>query len=465
MIDILIIGGGIIGCATAHFLSKYDLNICVLEQEEDVSIGASKANSGIVHSGFDCVPGTLKASLNVQGASMYKELVKTLDIPYRNNGSMVLNFDDNNKLEELYKQGIQNGVTGLEILDYNTVISLEPNINRNVKFALRSSTAGIISSYEAVIAFAEHASINGVRFYFDTEVINIKDGYIVETTKGNFSAKIIINAAGVESARLNNMINEKQEHILPQKGQYYILDNTQKHLVNHTIFQLPTPLGKGILVAPTVHYNIMLGPTAESIENGSDTSTTKQGLDTILEKVALSLDFVPIKERISTFAGVRAKHESKDFVIEETRQGFINAIGIDSPGLSAAPAIGKKIAELAIARLEPSLNKNYINNRIGIKHFKGLSKKAQAELINENPAYGNIVCRCETITEAEILDAIKRPLGSKSLDTIKRRTRAGMGRCQAGFCMIRQGEILAKELGLLEKNITKNGQGSEVGIL
>lgn len=444
---IIIIGGGIIGSAIARFLSAYALDVLVLEKGTDITSGATKANSGILHAGYDCRPGTLKAAANVEGLSMYKKLVKELDIPHRMNGSMVIGLgndnESHNRLNELYENGVKNGVSGLEILSKEETLNLEPNLSNNVTSALRAKTAGVISPYEAAIAFAENAAVNGVKFMMETTVtgISYNNEFTVYTSKGNFIADVVVNAAGVESACINNMINPKMEEILPQRGQYYLLDNTQKSLVHHTIFQQPTHMGKGVLIAPTVDYNILLGPTAEDINDASNTETTISGLAEALEKAKLSLKNIPIKERITNFAGVRAKHKSKDFIIEEPIKGFVNTIGIDSPGLTAAPSIAKRVVDIILARLQPNENKNFNPIRLSIKKFKELSIKEQAEIIIKNPAYGKIVCRCETITEAEIIEAINRPLGSANLGAIKRRTRAQMGRCQGGFCTLRLMEI------------------------
>ena len=464
--SVIIIGGGIIGCAVARFLSAYQLEVLVLEKGADVAVGATKANSGILHSGYDCTPGTLKAAMNVKGLSMYPLLAQELDIPYRINGSLVISLDENPAaLQKLYENGIANGVAGLELLTREEALVLEPSLNPAITGALRAKNAGIISPYEAAIAFAENAAENGVKFMLETIVTNVEsvgDGFIVHTMNGSFEAAVVINAAGVESGNIQNTLCTKKEAIHPQRGQYYLLDNTQRDLVSHTIFQMPTHLGKGVLIAPTVDYNVLLGPTAENIDDLSDSSTSVDGLAEALEKARLSLKNVPIQDRITNFAGVRAKHESKDFVINEPIAGFINALGIDSPGLTSAPAIAVRIGEMALARLEPKENATFNPHRTSIKRFRELSRLEQSALIIQNPAYGRIVCRCETITEAEICDAIRRPVGAKNLDAIKRRTRAQMGRCQGGFCTIRLMESLSRELGVLEHEISKNGVGSEI---
>ncbi|MCL2528329.1 MAG: NAD(P)/FAD-dependent oxidoreductase [Defluviitaleaceae bacterium] len=489
MYDVIIIGGGIVGTATARALSRYCLKILLIERGADICVGATKANSGIIHAGYDCQPGTLKAELNVKGSNMYPRLAQELDIPYRNNGSMVISTEDDGpkKLQALYEKGLKNGVTGMALLTTQEVLAMEPNLTHHVKGALRAKTASVISPYEAGIAFAENAAENGVEFLLETEVTGIEadsnGGYQVATAMkpGRYTAvhgfysqikpnipikaKVIINAAGIESATICNYVNPSKESITPQRGQYYLLDNTQRDLVKHTIFQLPTNLGKGVLVVPTVDYNILLGPTAEPPEGPTATETTAEGLNEALYKAGLLLKSAPIYDRITAYAGIRAKHSGKDFIIEEAAPGFISAIGIDSPGLSAAPAIAERIAALATSRLQPKLNPAFEPRRIGIKRFKELSLAEQTAIIKENPAYGRVVCRCETITEGEITEAINRPLGARNLDAIKRRTRAQMGRCQGGFCKIRLIEILGKELGIPETAVSMDGTGSEICFL
>ncbi|MCL2371795.1 MAG: NAD(P)/FAD-dependent oxidoreductase [Defluviitaleaceae bacterium] len=460
---VIIIGAGIIGCAAARFLSEYEVDIMVIERGSDVAVGASKANSGILHAGYDCEPGTVKARANVDGLAMYGRLVRELDIPCRVNGSMVVEFDGagQGRLEQLYENGLANGVRGLELLSGEEALALEPNLSHNITAALRATTAGIISPYEATIAFGENAVMNGAEFLFNTVVTGVSAagaGFVVRTSAGNFATDVVINAAGVNSGEVFNMAcgDIRQEEILPQRGQYYLLDNTQRDLVQHTIFQLPTRLGKGVLVAPTVDGNILLGPTAENIPCGENTETTPEGLREALEKVNLSLKNVPIRDRIANFAGVRAKHAGKDFIIEETKPGFISAIGIDSPGLTAAPAIAAKLADMALARVSPRHKRDFNPHRPAITRFRELDRQAQAELIAKNSAFGRVVCRCETITEAEILESIRRPIGARNLDAIKRRTRAQMGRCHGGFCSVRLMELLGRELGIAEEAVGKS---------
>ena len=460
--DVIIIGAGISGCTTARALSRYQLKTLVLEAQDDISCGATKANSGIVHAGYDCLPGTLKAKLNVKGSALFPKLAEELDIPFMVNGSMVLCFHENEHhiLKELYERGQLAGVPDLVILTGEEAYKIEPNLAPGLHSVLWAKSAGIVSPYEAAIAFAENAAENGVEFLLETtvcKVISNDSGFTVETQKEVFSANVVINAAGVEAGNIHNFVAAdrgiKEEFILPQRGEYYLLDNVHKGFVNNTLFPLPSAKGKGVLIAPTVDGNILVGPNAEDLKDGHDTRTTKAGLDTIVEKAKGSVANIPIQGRITTFAGVRAKHESKDFVINEPVPGFINALGIDSPGLSAAPAIGEMIAGMVVNKLEPALNQNFNPRREAIKRFSLLSFSEQEALIEKNPKFGHVVCRCETVTEAEIVEAIHRPVGARNLHALKRRTRAQGGRCQGGFCSLRLTEILARELNISEESI------------
>ena len=461
--DVIIVGGGIVGCAVARFLSQYDISVCVAEKNSDVSEGATKANSGILHAGYDCMPGSKKAKFNKEGLQMFPKLCENLQIPYKNNGSLVISVGDTKGLHVLYERGLKNGISGLEILTAEQALKLEPNLSTAVTGAMRANGAGIISPYEACIAFAENSIQNGVKFCLNTKITKIErisDGFHLSSTRGPLEAKIIINAAGVDSATVNNFLNPKQEKILPQRGEYYVLDNTVSSLVSHTIFQLPTDSGKGVLVAPTVDGNILLGPTADYVNDPYDTSTTVECLQEVLEKATITLREVPVRERIAAFAGIRAKHEGRDFILDEPLPGFINALGIDSPGLTAAPAIAREIADIALSRLEPKLKPEFTQYRKKITRIRELTPEEQNNMIQANPAYGRIVCRCEHVTEAEIIEAISR--SGDTLDGIKRRTRTQMGRCQGSFCAAKIMEIASRQLSIPEVRLTKKGEGSDI---
>ena len=465
MKDVIIIGAGVSGCAVARELSRYQLDICVLEKESDICEGTSKANSGIVHGGFDAETGSLKAKLNVLGNQMMEGMSRKLDFEFKRNGSMVVCWSEKEKpiLEELLERGIKNGVQGMEILDRRQALELEPNLSDEVHAVLHVPTGGIVCPFGMNIAYAENAALNGVEFRLGTEVNSIeklKGGYRVQTDQGTVETKYLINAAGVYADVFHNMVSEKKIHIIPRRGDYCLLDKTAGGLVSHTIFQLPSEKGKGILVTPTIHGNLMLGPTAIDIENKEATATTAQGLNEVIEKCVKSVKNIPMRQVITSFAGLRAHEDYGDFIIEEVEdaRGFIDVAGIESPGLSSAPAIGLYVRDILAGMTELKEKDNFVETRKGIVRFRELSKEEQNRLIKENPSYGQIVCRCEEITEGEILDAIHRPLGARTLDGIKRRTRAGMGRCQAGFCTPKTMEILAKELQLELKDIRKNGR-------
>lgn len=473
--DVIIIGAGVTGCAIARELSRYELDICVIEKESDICEGTSKANSGIVHGGFDAKPGTLNARLNVQGNAMMEELSKKLDFPFKRNGSMVAcqSAEEMPVLEELLQRGLTNGVKDMRILSRTEALELEPNLADSVYAALLVPSGGIVCPFGLNIALAENAAANGVEFRLETEVHSIEKlpgtdaaasgpcrGYLVRTDKGDLQTRFLINAAGVYADKFHNMVSEKKIHITPRRGDYLLLDRTAGEHVHHTIFQLPSEYGKGVLVTPTVHGNLMVGPTAIDIEDKEATATTSEGIAQVMEKCGKSVKNVPLKQVITSFAGLRAHEDGGEFIIGEAEdaKGFIDAAGIESPGLSSAPAIGQYVREILESLTELKEKNSFIETRKGIVRFAECSREAQQELIRQNPAYGQIICRCETITEGEILDAIHRPLGATTLDGIKRRTRAGMGRCQAGFCTPKVMDILARELGLELKDIRKNGR-------
>lgn len=474
MYDVAIIGAGVVGCAIARELSKYRVNACVIEREEDVCCGTSKANSAIIHAGFDATPGKLKARLNVQGNAMMDQLSKDLDIPFQRNGSLVVCTKDQNRedLEKLLEKGKANGVPDLRILEREELLALEPNLSDDITCALFAPTGGIVCPFHMTIAFAENAYTNGMEFFLNTEVRQIHktdNGYQLEVLKKEtdttelMEAKTIINAAGVYADIFHNMVSNEKLHITARKGEYMLLDKTAGTHVSHTIFQLPGKMGKGVLVTPTVHGNLLVGPTATDIENKESVNTTAEGLDTLSQKAGISVKNLPLRQVITSFAGLRAHEDQDDFVIGEATdaEGFFDAAGIESPGLSSAPAIGVMVAEMVAAKLNLNENPDFIGIRNGILNPNTLSMEERNKLIKEKPAYGNIICRCEMITEGEIIDAIKRPLGARSLDAVKRRTRAGMGRCQSGFCSPRTMEILEREVPMSMFDITKNGGRSK----
>lgn len=469
MYDVIIIGAGVSGAATARELSRYKVRVCVLEKEEDVCCGTSKANSAIVHAGYDAAPGSLMAKLNVRGNEMMEDLAKELDFPFKRTGSLVVcrNIGDVPALEKLYEKGLANGVKGLKILNSKEVHKMEPNIADEVCAALYAPTAGIVCPFSLNIALAENACVNGVEFRFDTEVQEIhrkEDCYEICTNRGIVYTKCVVNAAGVYADKFHNMVSRTKIHITPRRGDYCLLDKTAGNHVSRTIFSLPTKYGKGVLITPTVHGNLLIGPTAIDIEDKEGTNTTREGLDELIIKAGESVKNLPMRQVITSFAGLRAHEDGTEFIIGEPEdaEGFVDCAGIESPGLTSCPAIGELVAGIIKEKLYLKEKENFISKRKGILDPDTLSKEERAELIKSNPAYGNIICRCEMITEGEIIDAIRRPLGAKSLDGVKRRTRAGMGRCQSGFCSPRTMEILARELGTDMSDITKSGGKSKL---
>lgn len=469
MYDVIIIGAGVSGCACARELSRYRLNICVLEKEEDVCCGTSKANSAIIHAGFDAESGSLMAELNVRGNDLMDQLSRDLDIPFRRIGSLVIcrSEEELPGLQALLERGRKNGVPDLSILSRDEVKAMEPNITDDVYAALYAPTGGIICPFELNIALAENAFTNGVEFRFNTKVLNIehkKDFYELETSDGDYEARYIVNAAGVYADIFHNMVSREKIHITPRRGDYCLLDKSAGAHVSHTIFSLPDKLGKGILVTPTVHGNLLLGPTAIDIEDRDGVNTTADGLSQVLEKAGRNVKDLPLRQVITSFAGLRAHEDRHEFIIKELEdaEGFIDCAGIESPGLTSCPAIGERVAQILADRIHPEENPDFCCTRKGITRPSELTREEYRRLIREQPAYGNVICRCETVTEGEILDAIHRPLGARSLDGVKRRTRAGMGRCQSGFCSPRVMEILARELNVSMADITKSGGNSRI---
>ena len=470
MFDIVIIGAGVSGSAAARELSRYNASICVLEKAEDVCSGTSKANSAIVHAGFDAANGSLMAKLNVQGNKMMEQLSKDLDFPFKQNGSLVVCTDESTRdgLQALLERGIKNGVEGLRIVEREELVEMEPNISDEAVAALYAPTGGIVCPFNLNIALAENAYVNGVEFRFNTEVTDIRkeeEGFTVCTNNGDVRARYVVNAAGVYADKFHNMVSEKKINIIARRGDYCLLDKSAGTHVSHTVFALPTKMGKGILVSPTVHGNLLIGPTAVDIENKEGTNTTREGLDEAITKSAITVKNIPMRQVITSFAGLRAHEEGHEFIIGEVEDcpGFIDCAGIESPGLTASPAIGVMVADILQEKMGLTKKDNFIATRKGVLNPEEMSLEERNELIKKNPAYGNIICRCEMITEGEILDAIHRPLGAKSLDGVKRRTRAGMGRCQAGFCSPRTMEILEREVpGFTMYDVTKSGGESAI---
>lgn len=467
MLDVIVIGAGISGCAIARELSKRRADVLVVEKEEDVCCGTTKANSAIVHAGYDAAHGTLMAKLNVEGNRLIPKLAKELDFHFNMCGSLVVMMSEADRpaLNKLYQNGLANGVEQLRLIERDELRAMEPNISDEAVAALWAPTGGIVCPFGMTYALAENAAANGVRFQFDSEVTGftpIDGGWRVHTSKGDLEAKVVVNAAGVHADQLHNMVSEDTMTITPRRGDYFLLDRSTEGFVKHTVFQLPGKYGKGVLVSPTVHGNTIVGPTAMDQEDKDSTATTQAGLDDIRAKCGIAVKNLPLRQTITSFAGLRAHEARHEFFIGEIKPGFVDCAAIESPGLTSGPAIGVMVAGIVedILHLEPKAD--FVATRKGILDPKTLTAEEHAALIRENPAYGTVICRCETITEGEIVDAIHRVPGARSLDGVKRRTRAGMGRCQGGFCSPRVMEILARELGGNQSEITKSGGGSRL---
>ncbi|SHE99439.1 NAD(P)/FAD-dependent oxidoreductase [Clostridium fallax] len=470
MYDVAIIGAGIVGGSIFRELTKYNSKVVIIDKEKDVAMGTSKANSAIVHSGYDPEAGTLMAKYNVEGSKMFPKLCKDLSVPFKQNGSLIIAFDDEDlkTVEELYNNGVRNGVEGLRILDREEVLKMEPNLKGEVKGALYAPTGGIVGAYELTIAIIENGIDNGGEIRLGSEVKSIDkkdDVFKVELSSGEvIEAKRVINAAGVYADKIHNMICDEAFTIHPRKGEYFILDKNQGDLVTRTIFQCPTKMGKGVLVTPTVHGNLLVGPDSTDGENKEDLSTESSQLDFIKETSLKTTDKVNFRESIRNFAGLRAISDRKDFIVEEAKdvKGFIDVAGIKSPGLTSAPAIAVDVVEMIKGSgLNLEENKNFDGTRKQI-HFIDLSPEEKAKLIKEDSRYGRIICRCENITEGEIVDSINRTLGARTVDGVKRRCRPGCGRCQGGFCGPRVQEIIARELKMPMEDVMLDKENSYI---
>ncbi|MGL4403593.1 MAG: NAD(P)/FAD-dependent oxidoreductase [Fusobacteriaceae bacterium] len=454
MYDILIVGAGIIGSGIARELSRYNLKIAVLDRDTDVANGTTKANSAIIHAGYDPEPGTLMAKYNIPGNAMYEELCRELHVDFKRNGSLVLAFDEKEKkhLEMLLERGEKNGVPGMKILSKEEVKKIETNVAEEIVAALHAPTAGIISPWEFTAALIDNAVENGAELFLNTEVVSIgklEEGFEILTNNGIFKSKNIINCAGVHTDIIHNMIAPPSYRIEPRRGQYYVLDKAQGARVNHTVFQCPNEFGKGVLVTPTTHGNLLVGPDSQGVGDRDNLSTTAEQLEYIRTKGSHSIKDINFRESIRNFSGMRAESDRQDFIIEESLvKGFFDVAGIKSPGLSAAPAIFLAAADMVREAGVILEKKNSFIPPREHKIFMEMDAQEKAELIKKDSAYGRIICRCEMITEGEIIDAIHRPVSATTLDAVKRRCRPGMGRCQGGFCGPRVQEIVARELNI-----------------
>lgn len=467
MYDIVIIGAGISGCAIAYELGKYELNVLMLEKENDVSVGTTKANSGIIHAGYDPIPNTRMAKYNVSGNLLAKDICEKLDVPFKQIGSLVIAFDedDMHSLNRLYNQGSLNGVPELKILNRDELFEAEKNISRQAIAALYAPTAGIVSPWEFAIAMAETAVKNGVELRLNQQVKNIANNnsfYTIITENNQYDTKYIINASGIFADDVNEMVNPKQFTIKPNKGEYYILDKNQGNLVNHIIFECPTSKGKGVLVSPTVHGNLIVGPNSNNTDR-YDLSTSDCGLKSVKEAALKSVLNIDYSQNIRNFSGLRANTDIDDFIVNQNGN-FFNVAGIKSPGLSSAPAIAIDIVDMLVkAGLKMNIKKNYVDTRKVIR-FRQLNDEQKKQIVKQNPLYGKIVCRCETVTEGEIIDALNRSIVSSSIDGIKRRCNTGMGRCQGGFCKPKVQQIISEYLNIPFEDVLLDRVGTKIVI-
>lgn len=465
MYDVTIIGCGVIGASVAYQLARYKLNILLLERENDVAMGTTKANSAIVHAGYDPPHGTLMAKLNIRGVEMMEALCRDLSVGYRRIGSLVLAFSqaDMAHLQKLYENGVQNGVPELALLTGEQVRQIEPKVASTVCGALHAPSAAIIDPWGLCIAQAEVAVTNGADLKLRTEVTAIDDAdghYVLHTTTGDYQSRYVINCAGVRAEEITRMLGNTSFKTIPSRGQYYLLDKSSGDVVNHVIFQCPTASGKGILVSPTVHGNLIVGPSAEPVEDVMDKATSLEGLDTVAASAHKSVPELDLRQSIRNFAGIRANTDQSDFVITQGAPRLLHVAGIKSPGLSAAPAIGEYVCQLLIQMgIQLTAREDFVATRQQIR-FKAMGAAEKAALIAQNPLYGRVICRCETITEGEIVAAIHSPIPPCSIDGIKRRAGAGMGRCQGGFCGPRVLEILARELKVRQQDIMQDQDGT-----
>ena len=469
MFDVAVIGAGVVGGMIARELSRHDLKICILEAEGDVALGATRANSAIVHAGFDAKEGSLKAKLNVLGSNMMEQVCSELGVKYRKNGSLVVGFDeeDERTLGELMERGKRNGVRGLSILKRDEILAIEPNIGAEVTVALRAESGAIVCPYELCLAAVGNAMDNGVELRLNFRVVKIEKSegyYTLSSADDSIKARWVINCAGVYSDEVASLVGESDFSVRPRRGEYILLDKECGGLVGHTVFRCPSKMGKGVLVTPTVDGNLLVGPTADDIDDKRDVATTAQGMDEVKSKASAQVAGINFGKTITTFAGLRAVGSTGDFIINE-RDRFINVAAIESPGLSASPAIALYVIDIMLASGELLLPRdNFIHFRRPAHYFRELSEDEKNEIIKKDPSYAHVICRCETVTEGEIREAIRTNPRPSDVDGVKRRTRATMGRCQGGFCLPYVVELLAEELGIPYTEVTKLGGGSKINI-
>ncbi|MBR5222537.1 MAG: NAD(P)/FAD-dependent oxidoreductase [Clostridia bacterium] len=465
----VVIGAGAVGCAIARELSKYCIDVVVIDKNDDVGGCASKSNSAIIHTGYDAAPGTLESQLVVAANPMYDEIVEALDIPFKRVGAILPAITDEQfeQLPQIKEKAFKNHVYDIEFKSGKELLEMEPNLNPNVKGGLYIPRESLIDPFIFVQALAENANANGAEFMLNAKVIDIKteNGKVksVVTTKGEVEADYVINSAGLYCDEIAEMVGKADYKVVARKGQFYILDKNTSCQVERIVLPIPTKVTKGKLMCPTIHGNMLVGPTAEDQDSKVDKSTSTEGLDSIAADVRNLVPNVNLRDTITQYSGLRPNRnpEGLHFDMYDDLKGYINLSGVRSTGLTLSVSMGKYVVQqMLMSGADLVLKDNFISERKGIIKFSEQTREVQDKLIKENPLYGNIICRCETITEAEILDAIHRPLGARTVDAVKRRVRAGMGRCQAGFCGPKVIEILARELGVSTDEINKNIDGS-----
>ena len=465
--DVAIIGAGVVGAMAARELSRYDLKVCLLEKENDVAMGASRANSGIIHGGYDPIPGTLKAKMNTAGVPLLYEAARQLNVHYQNNGSLVCAFgpEEEPAIDALYARGLENSIEKLQILTGDEARALEPNLSEKVTKALYIPTAGIICPYDLTIAAIGNAMDNGAALLRNFEVESITEGFTVTAADGRtVECDYILNCAGGFSDKIARMLGDNSFTIIPRAGEYMLLDKTEGGRVKHTIFQVPSKEGKGILVTPTVDGNLLTGPTAVQVDTPESTQTTSEGLAMVARLAAKSVPSVNFRQVITSFSGVRSSARGDDFIIRpcQTAPKCIHVAAIDSPGLTSCVAIAKYALELLQQQgLAMTEKENWNGCRENTRAFREMTLEQKDAFIKANPDYGKIVCRCEQVSEGEIRAAIRRNPGATDLDGVKRRTRGGMGRCQGGFCSPYVMRLIAEETGIAMEEVTKSGPGSK----
>ena len=467
MYDVAVIGCGVVGAAIARELSRFRLSAAILEKENDVACGTTKANSAIVHAGYDPRPGTKMARLNVQGSKMMEGLCRSMNVPYKRIGSLVLAFsaEELETVRALYRRGCENGVDGLKVLTREETLAMEPGLNPEIAGALWAPTAAIVNPWALAIACAQTAVCNGAELFlnFPAEEITEAGGfYRIRSGNRTVEAKYIVNAAGTFADRINNLAAKPFFRILPVKGEYYILDKSQGGVVSHTVFRTPTAAGKGVLISPTVDGNLIVGPTADPAKGPEDTSVTADGLAKAANE-ALRYDAnVNLRESIRNFAGVRATAETDDFILEASPDAprFVNAAAIKSPGLSASPAIALEVRGILEGMGLVCEEKDVFRDYRRPTPFHGMTDAQKREALARDPLYGRVICRCETVTEGDIRAALAAPVPPVSIDGVKRRCGAGMGRCQGGFCGPRVHELLSRAQGVPPEQIMQDKTGS-----